>query len=158
MASKTSSRTPSTARKPRSFDVLLPRLNRADAGVTFEAGNYMRRSGVVPAQLQAVRMNGSPLGVHAASKDGSTSLCRLPITANGKSLASGTANKVAASVTCKFCQTRLVAAGLLDPQAEGVSAYAADYGSRDAESELAAIEARASNGKARTTSKAKAAA
>jgi hypothetical protein len=29
---------------------------------------------------------------------------------------------------------------VLDPQAEGVSAYASDYGSRDAESQLAAIE------------------
>jgi hypothetical protein len=57
----------------RSFDVLLPRLNRAGAGDTFEAGSCVRRQGTVPTQLQAVRLTGSPLGVHAAAKGGSSS-------------------------------------------------------------------------------------
>jgi hypothetical protein len=45
--------------------------------------------------------------------------------------------------SCKFCQARLVGAGVLDPQAE-VSAYAADYGMRNTEAELAAIASEAS--------------
>ena len=44
--------------------------------------------------------------------------------------------------------------GLLDPQAENVSAYAVDYSSRVAEAELAAIEEKA--GKGRSKGKAKA--
>ena len=90
--------------------MLLPRLNRAGEGVTFEAGNYVRKSGTVPAQLMAVRLSGSPLGVHAAEKDGDKSLCGCPVTANGKGeqdvQARGTAAKVAPSVTCKFCQAQ----------------------------------------------------
>ena len=83
-------------------------------------------------------MNGSSLGVHAASPNGSTSLCGLPLTANGLQLrANGTAAKVAPAGPANFCQARLVGAGLLDPKAEGVSAYAADYETRDAEAELA---------------------
>ena len=147
MASKTST---TRARKPaaRSFDVLLPRLNRAAEGVTFESGNYVRRTGTVPAVLTAVRLTGSPLGVHAAPKDGGASLCGVSVTPNGKATAdvqaSGQAAKVAPHVTCKFCQARLVGAGVLAPDAPNVGAYAADYGSRDAAAELQAIEDRAS--------------
>lgn len=144
MASKTSktstalkTRTASkpAARKPagRSFDVLLPRLGREREGVTFAAGNYVRKTGTVPALLVAVKLNGSPLGVHAAAKGGDVSLCGCSLVPTGGSerqtSASGQAAKVATSVTCRFCQARLVGAGVLDPQAEGVSAYAADYGS-----------------------------
>jgi hypothetical protein len=52
--------------------------------------------------------------------------------------------KVKAHVRCKFCQARLAGAGVLDPQADSVSPYAADYGSRDLEEERAAIAARSS--------------
>lgn len=79
--------------------------------------------------------------MHAAGKDGDASLCGVPVSGKAEPQvhASGQAAKVAPHVTCKFCQARLVAAGVLDQQAEGVSPYAADYGTRDAEDELAAI-------------------
>jgi hypothetical protein len=152
VASKTSStrKTP-RAKAARSFDVLLPRLNRAGEGETFAPGNFVRRSGVIPAQLQAVRLNGSPVGIHAAGEGDPSSLCGVSLTPNGKGSlqvhASGQAAKVAPSVTCKFCATRLVGAGVLDPKAEGVSPYAADYGTRDAEAELKAIEEQESKSK-----------
>jgi hypothetical protein len=80
------------------------------------------------------------------------------VTPNGRATAdvkaTGNAAKVAPAVTCKFCAARLVNAGVLDPTAEGVSAYAADYGTRDAEAELRAIEDRA--GKAKGKAKASA--
>jgi hypothetical protein len=142
VASKTST---SKTRKTRSFDVLLPRLSRADEGITFTNGNYVRRTGTVPAILAAVRLSGSPLGIHAAAKDGTSSLCGLALTPNGKSeaevKASGQAAKVALAVTCRFCEARLVGAGV-KPASEA-SKYAADYGTRDAERELAALEAEA---------------
>jgi hypothetical protein len=142
----------STSKAARTFDVLMPRLARAEAGVTFETGSFVRKTGTVPAQLKAVRLSGSPLGTHAASRDSGSSLCGLPLVASGKSTpkieASGQAAKVALTVACRFCQARLVGAGLLDAKAEGVSSYAADYGSRNAEAELAAIEQRASKAKA----------
>ena len=148
-------------RKARDYDLLLPRLGRADAGLVFEAGNFVRLSGTVPAQLSAVRLSGSPLGAHATAKGGiPLLLCGVALRANGKSepdvKASGEASKTSLSVTCRFCQARLVAAGVLDPKTEGVSPYAADYGTRDVAAELAAIEARATKAsKASKTSTAK---
>jgi hypothetical protein len=50
--------------------------------------------------------------------------------------------KVAADVSCTFCEARLVAAGI--KLAGEASEYATDYGSRDAKAELAAIEAASS--------------
>jgi hypothetical protein len=139
------SKTSTTRKAARSFDVLLPRLTRAAEGVTFEAGNHVRRQGTIPAQLAAIRLSGSPLGAHAAPKGGDTSLCGCPLTPNGKGkaevLAQGTAARVATAVTCKFCQARLVAAGVLAP--EQANEYARDYGTRDAGAELARLEAKA---------------
>ena len=80
-ASKTKT---STTRKARTFDVLLPRLARAGEGLTFEGGDYVRLTGTVPAQLAAIRMTGSPLGVHAAAKGGDTSLCGVPSRRTGR--------------------------------------------------------------------------
>jgi hypothetical protein len=37
---------------------------------------------------------------------------------------------VAGTVTCRFCQARLVNAGVLDPEAPHVHEYARDYGTR----------------------------
>ena len=106
----------------------------------------MRKTGQVPAQLQAVRLLGSPIGVHAAAKDGTTSLCGRPSRRPARAAtveATGTAAKVAHVVTCRFCQVRLVGAGVLDPKAESVSAYARDYGTRDTEAELAKLAPKA---------------
>ena len=140
-ASKTKT---STTRKARTFDVLLPRLARAGEGLTFEGGDYVRLTGTVPAQLAAIRMTGSPLGVHAAAKGGDTSLCGVPVTSNGKAKAeqqaTGQAAKVAPAVTCRFCEARLVAAGV--KPAAAASPYGADYGTRDTVAQLAAIEAK----------------
>jgi hypothetical protein len=123
-------------------------LNRADAGVTFSPGTYVRKTGTIPAQLQAVRLTGSPLGVHAAAKGGDTSLCRCPLDGQGKAHvhATGQAAKVAPAVACKFCTSRLVSAGVLTAETisaempEASKAYALDYGTRDAEKQLAVIE------------------
>jgi hypothetical protein len=93
--------------------------SRVDAlhtsGRTAEGGNYVRCTGTVPAQLQALRLGGSPLGVHAAGNGEGVSLCGCPLTRNGKGkahvAASGrAAANVASHVTCKFCQARLVGA------------------------------------------------
>jgi hypothetical protein len=142
----------------RAFDILLPRLNRAEAGVVFAAGNYVRRTGVVPAKLQAARLPGGSIGVHAAAADGSESLCGLSLVSPSKTNEaavhySGTAAKAAESVTCKFCAARLIAAGVIgaDSLPSSMPAasreYARDYGSRTAEAELAAIEQRAADAK-----------
>lgn len=98
----------------------------------------MRKDGVVPGMHQAVRMSGSPLGVHGAGKDNETILCGLAIT-NPDVKASVQAAKVAQRVSCRFRQVCLVGAGVLDAKAETVSPYAADYGTRDLESELKAL-------------------
>jgi hypothetical protein len=141
----------------RAFDILLPRLNRATAGGTFAAGNYVRRTGVVPALLEARRLHGGSIGVHATEKGGSHSLCALPLASTSKDATArlykaGRAENVAPFVTCKFCAARLVAAGLLTAETIGSGdgcrmssddkAYALDYGSRSAVTELAAIESR----------------
>jgi hypothetical protein len=49
----------------------------------------------------------------------------------------GTHCSISDAVACDVLQPF----GVLDPDAEGVSAYAKDYGQRDAEAQLQAIEA-----------------
>lgn len=151
--------------KAGAYDVLMPRLKREGAGVVFAAGSFIRRSGVVPAALMAARLPGGSIGVHAAENGGSHSLCNLPLAASPSGKATEAvvsdaaktrqaATRVAQSVTCKFCATRLVACGVLT--ADNMSsampadskAYALDYGSRNAEAELLAIETRAAEAKA----------
>lgn len=141
----------------RAFDILLPRLNRAEAGDVFVAGSYVRRSGVVPPALQAARLQGGSIGVHAAAAGASHSLCGCALTSETKAAAAreyaackaagkaGSAlTRVAEAVTCKFCQARLIAAGVLAADAPHVHSYAADYGTRgDVSEQLAAIDARA---------------
>jgi hypothetical protein len=53
----------------------------------------------------------------------------VPVNGKSETQASGTAAKVAAHVTGKFCAARLVGAGVLDPTDENVSDYAATTGS-----------------------------
>ena len=114
----------------RTYNLRLPREIEAKHGVEFTDSpkNWVLRSGPVAEFLTAMYPPNSRVGVHACN-DRKTSLCNLPMS-NAETIVSGRAEKVADAVTCKFCQARLINAGVLDPSADHVGAYARDYGRR----------------------------
>lgn len=131
----------------RAFDVLMPKRCNVPADLVLAAGNYVRMAGNVPALLVATRLHGGSIGVHAAGKGEAQTLCRVPVEsatkdATPKTYAAGKASNAAVigAVTCRYCETRLVAAGL--KPAEQASEYARKYGSVPAEQALAAIAER----------------
>lgn len=135
------------------FDLLMPRKALVAAGLTFERGNFVRITGAVPRYLQAARLSGGSIGVHAAGSDADVSLCRCSLVSATKSGTlnksdSGARERVAQAVTCRFCAARLVSAGLLTAEtlnksmSEAHRAYALEYGGKSATAALAEIEER----------------
>jgi len=112
------------------YRVRTPKSIEANHGVEFTDSpkNYIEKTGVVSEFLKVKLPYNGPLGAHG-SNDGKTSLCGLPVS-NAESVESGKVEKVAVRVDCRFCQTRLVNAGILDPDDYRVTAYARDYGRR----------------------------
>lgn len=55
--------------------VLRTRNKRANAGEVLTDGSYIRRSGTLPTYMQAARLQGGSIGVHAAEIGASHSLC-----------------------------------------------------------------------------------
>ena len=108
-------------------------------------GSYVRKTGTMPAQLQAVRL--SRLAARRPRGGQGRRHQPLPLPARrhrqGRGQGERPAAKVAPHVTCKFCSARLVGAGVLDGRddqrrdARGEQGYALDYGTRDAEKQLA---------------------
>ena len=115
----------------RTFDLLLPKANDAGPNVAFTDSpkNYVRRTGTLSEHMWAIEPQNSPWGSHA-SNDGKSSLCGLGSWTNAESLETGSPAKVASRVRCKFCQSRMVNAGVIDPNEAYVTAYAKDYGTR----------------------------
>ena len=112
------------------FDLRLPKLAEAKHGLEFtdDPKNWVQVKGSVDEFITAMYPENSEAGIHA-SNDRKNSLCGLPLP-YAETVRSGRAEDVAAAVTCKFCQTRLVKAGVLDADADIVGAYARDYGRR----------------------------
>lgn len=103
----------------------LPKAIDARPGLVYadsphEWGRYRYQLGE---RMQAVQPQNS--GSHA-SNDGKRSLCNTGPWTNAESLIEGSPEKIAPRVTCKFCQARLVHAGVLDPNV--AQAYARYYG------------------------------
>ena len=114
----------------RSYHLRLPKEASATHGVEFmdSPRNWVDKAGPIREFITAMYPQNSEAGIHA-SNDRKTSLCGLDVT-KAETIDSGTAETVAAKVTCRFCQARLVNAGVLDADASEVSAYARDYGRR----------------------------
>src|SRR5262245_20797039 len=152
------------ASKASKFDLLLPRLCRDGAGIVFAAGNYCRVSGSIEKPLQAMRLQGGSIGVHAsdATRDYASTLCNLPLQSatkanearvygadNGKR--GKQAEHAADAVTCKFCLARLIASGIITADAVAARsdvsaesrAYAIEYGRVSASDALQAMADRA---------------
>lgn len=131
----------------------LPRANRAGAGETPDSTPFGEYVTIVPPieHIAAVTRHGGSIGTHAVDgraldawrSDGtsmSASLCNCDLRAvpgstrdgqKAETIERGDRGEAAiARVTCKFCQARLIAAGLLAADAPHVTPYAADYGSR----------------------------
>jgi len=145
------------ARKSKSYSIIMPRAKTAGAGAVFSDGSFVVREGKTPENIATAMLQGGSIGVHATDADNPThSLCKcpldqskLPAKLQPDNLVRGKARFDAAQhVTCKFCLTRLVRVGFvtadtLSPKASAESrAYALDYGTRDPESEIAAIATR----------------
>jgi hypothetical protein len=113
----------------RKFDLLLPKANDAGPGVVFTESpkNYMRRAGTLNELMWAIEPQGSE---SQASNDGKRSLCGLGPWTNAETLAEGSPEMIAPRVRCRWCQARLVNAGVIDPDEAWVTAYAKDYGTR----------------------------
>jgi hypothetical protein len=111
----------------RTFDLRWPTLAEAKHGLEFTEvpKNWVQKKGSVGEFLTAMYPENSEAGIHA-SNDRKNSLCGLPLP-YAETVRSGRAEDVAAAVTCKFCQARLVNAGVLDADADIVGAYARDY-------------------------------
>lgn len=114
----------------RTYDLRLPKLGRAGAGLVFTDSprNWVAKRGWLGALMVAMLPRSSRLDVHA-SNDGEKSLCAVPLT-DAETILHGSPEVVAGTVTCPFCQARLVNAGVLDPEAPHVHEYARDYGMR----------------------------
>jgi hypothetical protein len=101
--------------------VLRTRNKRANAGEVLTDGSYIRRSGTLPTYMQAARLQGGSIGVHAAEIGASHSLCACALVSPSKANeatqygidAPRKRGEAAAKVTYKFCATRLVNAGVL---------------------------------------------
>ena len=111
----------------RTYDLRLPKLAQAGPGLVFTDSprNWVTRRGALGRLMVAME---SPPCVHA-SNTGERALCGEPLT-QAETLLHGTPEVVAGLATCRFCQARLVNAGVLDPQAPHVQEYARDYGTR----------------------------
>src|SRR5262249_44927280 len=140
----------------RSYDLLMPRRLTAGAGVPLGSEPFNRRSGIVPTLLQAVRLPGGSIGVHAAAIDAEASLCNCTLTSATKDnaplvMAAHAPRKTRPAhkaVTCKFCLARLLQAGVIAEADIAASckaewrAYAIDYATRGtAEAQLEALQA-----------------
>jgi len=117
----------------------LPKAKLADAGADIGAVPVVLRNTIVPTEqyLEITRRHGSTCGAHAADSRLSYSLCNSPLDRVDGSMRDqekaerrrgATGSEAVKQTRCKFCQTRLVAAGLLP--ASDAGAYAADYGTR----------------------------
>jgi hypothetical protein len=114
----------------RTYDLRLPRVAQQGPGLVFTDSprNWVAKRGSLNELMVAMRVQNSPVGVHA-SNNGEKSLCAVPL--NGaETISHGSPEVVAGRVTCRFCQARLVNAGVLDPNAPHVQDYARDYGTR----------------------------
>jgi hypothetical protein len=112
------------------YNLRLPKLAHEGPGVVFTDSprNWVAECGSVGGLMVAMHPQNSPLGVHA-SNTGAQSLCGVPLT-QAETVLHGTPEVVASLATCRFCQVRLVNAGVLDPRAPHVQEYARDYGTR----------------------------
>src|ERR671925_1481086 len=101
----------------RTFDLLLPKDAEAGPDVVFTDSpkkNYVRKRGELAEYMWAIEPQNSSSGSHA-SNDGKKALCGEGPWTNAESLESGSPEKVAPRIRCKFCQARLVNAGVMDP-------------------------------------------
>jgi hypothetical protein len=74
--------------------------------------------------MVAMLPQNSALGVHA-SNNGEKSLCGA-LLERAETILHGSPEVVAGRVSCRFCQARLVSAGVRDPNAPHVHEYAKD--------------------------------
>ena len=114
----------------RTYDLRLPRRAQQGPGLVFTdfPRNWVAKRGSLSALMVAMLPRNSPLGVHA-SNNREKSRCGVPLE-RAETILLGSPEVVAGLVTCRFCQARLVNAGVLDPNAAHVQEYARDYGTR----------------------------
>lgn len=103
---------------PKSIDA-PPGLLYADAPDEWKRYRYKLAERMIVMQPQNS-------GSHAIPSGDNKALCMTGPWTNAESLTEGTPEEVAPRVTCKFCQARLVHAGVMDPNA--AQAYARCYG------------------------------
>src|SRR5262245_7994768 len=110
----------------RAFDLRLPKANDAGPGVDFTESpkNYLRIAGRLNERMWAIEPQGRD---SQASNDGKRSLCGLGPWTNAETLVEGSPEKIAPRVRCRWCQARLVNAGVIDADESWVTAYAKDY-------------------------------
>ena len=113
----------------RTYDLLLPRANNEGPGLVFTGSpkNYVHRKGTLSERMWAIEPQGTDS--HACNNR-NKSLCGLGPWANADTSAEGSPENVAPRVRCKFCQARMVNAGVIDPNEAYLTAYAKDYGTR----------------------------
>jgi hypothetical protein len=114
----------------RTYDLRLPTRAQQGPGLIFTDSprNWVAKRGSLSELMVAMLPRNSPVGVHA-SNHGEKALCGVPLK-QAETILHGSPKVVAKRVTCRFCQARLVNAGVLDPNAPHVHEYARDYGTR----------------------------
>jgi hypothetical protein len=87
----------------RTYDLRLPRLAQLGPGLVFTDSprNWVAKRGSLNELMVAMRVQNSPVGVHA-SNNGEKSLCAVPLD-GAETILHGSPEVVAGRATCRFC-------------------------------------------------------